>query len=218
MAVFYAPNNITREIAPKSWFEDATNVIDSALTCNQGDLLYLDTSTHTIKKVAAEANSATSLGSIDAMASARHSHHFIGIDQEGKTSVLGTAGNMDTHVILRGSRTSINYRKPEIVYAAELLKEAGFLPSVMVDCSHGNSDKEAERQEQVLLSLLETRRSGCRELMGFMMESNLFGGRQEIPTDLKRLRYGISITDPCLPWDKTEQLLLYAYEQLAQPG
>lgn len=155
---------------------------------------------------------------IDAMASARHPHHFIGIDPEGKTSVLGTAGNTDTHIILRGSRTSSNYRRPEVVYAAELLKQAGFLPALMVDCGHGNSGKQAERQEEVLRSVLETRSGGCRELMGFMLESNLVGGRQEIPTDLNRLQYGISITDPCLSWDKTEQLLLHAYEQLAQPG
>jgi 3-deoxy-7-phosphoheptulonate synthase len=149
---------------------------------------------------------------IDAMASARHPHHFIGIDQEGKTSVLGTNGNTDTHVILRGSRTGINYRKPEIVYAAELLKEAGFLPSIMVDCSHGNSDKRAERQEEVLHSLLESRASGCREVIGFMMESNIHGGKQEILRDPGQLKYGVSITDPCLSWEKTEQLLLYACE------
>lgn len=150
---------------------------------------------------------------IDAMASARHPHHFIGIDQEGKTSVLGTMGNTDTHIILRGSRTGSNYRKPEIVYTGELLKEAGFLPAIMVDCSHGNSDKKAERQEEVLRSLLESRVSGCREVIGFMMESNLVGGRQDIPRDLSQLKYGVSITDPCLCWEKTEQLLLYAYEQ-----
>jgi 3-deoxy-7-phosphoheptulonate synthase len=150
---------------------------------------------------------------IDAMASARHPHYFIGIDQEGKTSVLGTRGNTDTHIILRGSRTGSNYRKPEIVYTAELLKEAGFLPAIMVDCSHGNSDKYPERQETVLRSLLESRRSGCREVIGFMMESNLSAGRQEIPRDPRQLKYGVSVTDPCLSWEKTKQLLLYAYEQ-----
>ncbi|MBA7586642.1 Phospho-2-dehydro-3-deoxyheptonate aldolase, Tyr-sensitive [subsurface metagenome] len=126
---------------------------------------------------------------------------------------MGTAGNTDTHIILRGSRTGSNYRKPEIVYTGELLKEAGFLPAIMVDCSHGNSDKRAERQEEVLRSLLESRASGCREVIGFMMESNLSGGRQDIPRDLSRLKYGVSITDPCLSWEKTEKLLLYAYEQ-----
>ena len=149
---------------------------------------------------------------IDAMAAARHPHHFIGIDQEGKTSMLGTMGNTDTHIILRGSRTGANYRKPDIVYTAELLKEAGFLPALMVDCSHGNSEKKPERQEEVLYSIMASRGSGCREIIGFMIESNLHEGRQEIPRDPRRLKYGLSITDPCVGWERTEKMLLYAYE------
>ncbi len=149
---------------------------------------------------------------VDAMASTRYPHHFIGIDQEGKTSVLSTSGNTDTHIILRGSRARSNYRKPEVVYAAELLKEAGFVPAIMVDCSHGNAEKRAEGQPEVLQSILQSRCSGCREIIGFMMESNLKGGRQEIPVDLKQLEYGVSITDTCIGWEKTEQLLMYAYE------
>ncbi|KKK60816.1 hypothetical protein LCGC14_3020580, partial [marine sediment metagenome] len=74
---------------------------------------------------------------IDAMSSAKHPQSFIGIDQDGKTSKLETSGNLDTHIILRGSRTGSNYRRPEIVYVEELLKEAEFLPAIMVDCSHG---------------------------------------------------------------------------------
>jgi len=122
-------------------------------------------------------------------------------------------GNTDTHIILRGSRTGANYRKPDIVYTAELLKEAGFLPALMVDCSHGNSEKKAERQEEVLHSILASRHSGCREIIGFMIESNLHEGRQEIPRDPRRLKYGVSITDPCVGWERTERMLLYAHEQ-----
>ncbi len=151
---------------------------------------------------------------IDAMASARSPHHFIGIDPFGKTSVLETTGNADTHIILRGSRTGVNYRRPEIIYAAELLKEAGFLPAIMVDCSHGNSERIHERQEAVLRSVVATRQSGCPELIGLMIESNLREGRQEIPADLSRLEYGVSITDACVGWEKTEQMLRYAYERL----
>ena len=92
---------------------------------------------------------------------------------------------------------------------------AGLPPYVMVDCSHGNSDKKADRQEEVLRSLLESRGSGCRDVIGFMMESNLYGGKQEIPRDPSRLKFGVSITDPCLSWEKTEQLLLYACQQHA---
>ena len=142
------------------------------------------------------------------MAAARQPHHFIGIDPRGQTSVLETAGNEDTHIILRGSRTGANYRKPDIVYAAELLKEASFEPAIMVDCSHGNSDKHPERQEEVLASVLATRRSGCREVIGFMLESNLKEGRQAIPGGPRgKLEYGVSITDACIGWETTERLL-----------
>jgi 3-deoxy-7-phosphoheptulonate synthase len=148
---------------------------------------------------------------IEAMASARQPHHFMGINPAGQTSVLETAGNEDTHIILRGSRTGANYRKPDIVYAAELLKEAGFEPAIMVDCSHGNSEKQPVRQEEVLTSLLTSRRSGCAEMIGFMLESNLKEGRQAIPADLGKLEYGVSVTDPCIGWETTERLLETAF-------
>ncbi len=148
---------------------------------------------------------------VEAMAAARQPHHFIGIDPRGQTSVLETAGNEDTHLILRGSRTGANYRKPDVVYTSELLKEAGFEPAIMVDCSHGNSDKQPEKQEEVLTSVLATRRSGCRELIGFMLESNLKPGRQAIPADPRKLEYGVSVTDPCIGWETTERLLENAF-------
>jgi 3-deoxy-7-phosphoheptulonate synthase len=148
---------------------------------------------------------------VEAMAAARQPHHFIGIDPRGQTSLLETAGNEDTHLILRGSRTGANYRKPDVVYTAELLKEAGFDPAIMVDCSHGNSEKQPEKQEEVLASLLATRRSGCRELIGFMLESNLKAGRQAIPEDPRKLEYGVSITDACIGWETTEELLEKAF-------
>ena len=144
---------------------------------------------------------------IDAMSSAKHPQSFIGIDQDGKTSKLETSGNLDTHIILRGSRTGSNYRRPEIVYVEELLKEAEFLPAIMVDCSHGNAEKKYENQERVLQSILASRKSGCRGIIGFMIESNLNEGHQSIPGDLSRLAYGVSITDACVGWEKTEELL-----------
>jgi 3-deoxy-7-phosphoheptulonate synthase len=102
------------------------------------------------------------------------------------------------------------------VYAAELLREAGFEPAIMVDCSHGNSEKQPERQGEVLRSILSSRRSGCRELIGFMLESNLKEGRQAIPSDPGRLEYGVSITDACIGWETTEELLEYAFRN-AEP-
>jgi 3-deoxy-7-phosphoheptulonate synthase len=148
---------------------------------------------------------------IEAMTAARQPQHFIGIDPEGQTSVLETTGNQDTHVILRGSRTGSNYRKPDIVYAAELLKESGFEPAIVVDCSHGNAEKQPARQEEVLASVLASRRSGCREVIGFMLESNLKEGRQAIPADPRQLEYGVSVTDACIGWETTERLLEQAF-------
>jgi 3-deoxy-7-phosphoheptulonate synthase len=152
---------------------------------------------------------------VDAMASARQPNSFIGIDQDGQTSMLQTTGNADTHMILRGGRFGPNYRRPEIIYASELLKEAGFLPSIMVDCSHGNSDKHPDEQMSVLRSVLTTRVSGCREMMGVMIESNLNEGRQNIPKDLSQLRYGVSITDACSGWESTVEMLELAHRELA---
>jgi 3-deoxy-7-phosphoheptulonate synthase len=151
---------------------------------------------------------------VDAMSSARQPNSFIGIDQDGQTSMLQTTGNGDTHIILRGSRFGPNYRRPEIIYASELLKEAGFLPAIMVDCSHGNSDKRPDEQISVLKSVLKTRGSGCREVMGVMIESNLYEGRQNIPEDRSQLRYGVSITDACSGWDSTVEMLELAYREL----
>jgi 3-deoxy-7-phosphoheptulonate synthase len=81
----------------------------------------------------------------------------------------------------------------------------------MVDCSHGNSEKQPVRQEEVLTSLLTSRRSGCAEMIGFMLESNLKEGRQAIPADLGKLEYGVSVTDPCIGWETTERLLETAF-------
>jgi 3-deoxy-7-phosphoheptulonate synthase len=81
----------------------------------------------------------------------------------------------------------------------------------MVDCSHGNSDRQPGRQEEVLASALATRPSGFRELIGFMLESNLKEGRQSIPQDPRQLEYGVSITDACIGWEATERLLETAF-------
>ena len=155
---------------------------------------------------------------IDAMSSARQANSFIGIDQDGKTSMLHTAGNSDTHIILRGSRSGPNYRRPEIIYASELLKEAGFVPAIMVDCSHGNSDKNPAGQANVLESILRTRAGGCPEMIGFMIESNLHEGRQVIPEDCAALRYGVSITDACAGWEQTVDMLEQAFREHAGGG
>jgi 3-deoxy-7-phosphoheptulonate synthase len=151
---------------------------------------------------------------IDAMSSSKHPHSFLGIDQDGKTCILKTSGNPHTHIILRGSRRRTNYKRWHISEASQLLKKAGFDSSIMVDCSHGNSGKKQQNQEVVLESVLKNRKRGMSNIIGFMLESNLREGNQSIPSDKSQLEFGVSITDECIGWEKTEALLVSAYSSL----
>jgi 3-deoxy-7-phosphoheptulonate synthase len=156
---------------------------------------------------------------VNALSSSRHPHSFIGTDQQGVTSILETTGNDATHIILRGGKDGANYRPHHIDAACAVLEEAGVDPSLMVDCSHGNSRKDYTRQPGVLESVVNQRAEGRREITGFMLESNLVQGRQRIPEDPGDLVYGCSITDACLGWEATEELLLWAHETLSmQPA
>ncbi len=151
---------------------------------------------------------------IDAMSSTKNPHSFLGIDQDGKTCILKTSGNPHTHMILRGSRRRTNYKKRHIREASQLLKKASFDSAIMVDCSHGNSKKKQQNQEVVLNSILKNRRSGLKSIIGFMLESNLREGNQNIPPDTSQLEFGVSVTDECIGWEKTEALLMSAYSSL----
>lgn len=151
---------------------------------------------------------------LDALQSARHSHSFIGIDQEGRTCVLNTSGNSATHIILRGGRSGPNYYEENVEEAEALFEAAGLIPAVMVDCSHANSGKTSVRQERVLHSLMDQRRRGRKSIFGFMIESNLLSGNQSGDLPLEELEYGKSITDECVGWEKTEEMLSFAYSML----
>ena len=153
---------------------------------------------------------------IDAMKSAMTPHSFLGIDQDGFTSIIRTLGNPDGHVVLRGGRLQTNYDAGSISEAAENLKKAGLPPVLMVDCSHANSGKQHARQEEVWRSLVEQRLAGSKPIIGVMIESNLHEGSQPIPKNLSELRYGVSVTDACLDWDATERLLRSGYAALAK--
>src|SRR5580765_6115240 len=151
---------------------------------------------------------------IDAMTSARTSHSFLGIDQDGFTSVVRTTGNTDGHVVLRGGRAQTNYDAKSIQDAETKLKQAGLPAVLMVDCSHANSGKQPARQDDVWRSIIEQRLAGTRSLIGAMVESYSHEGTQPIPKNPAELRYGISITDACISWETTERMLRWAYEQL----
>jgi 3-deoxy-7-phosphoheptulonate synthase len=139
---------------------------------------------------------------IDAMASACTQHSFLGIDQDGATSIIKTAGNPDSHVVLRGGRNGPNYHPEDVALAEQALRKTG-----LVDCSHANSGKDPNRQPDVWKSILDQRREGNRHLIGAMLESHLHFGSQPLTQDPSILKYGVSITDACMDWETTAALL-----------
>ena len=155
---------------------------------------------------------------MNAMRSARESHAFLGIDGNGCTCVVRTTGNPWGHVILRGGQDKPNYDPRNVAEAVEQLRSAGLPAGLMVDCSHANSEKKHERQEVVWNSVVKQRAQGNENLIGIMLESNLEEGNQSLGDNPSKLRYGVSITDACIGWDKTEQLLTEAAERLRSAG
>ena len=141
---------------------------------------------------------------INAIESASIPHSFLGIDQEGHTAVVTTAGNPNTHLVLRGGDKQPNFEVPEVTYAACKLEAAGLEPSLMVDCSHANASKIARNQVKVWKNILKQRAKGKSPVTGAMVESFLEEGTQKISEDLQ---YGLSITDPCIDWETTERML-----------
>ncbi len=152
---------------------------------------------------------------LDAMYAARSSHSFLGIDQDGFTSIIRTTGNPVGHVVLRGGRLRTNYDAESLRAAEQRLVEAGLPPVLMVDCSHANSGKQFARQEDVWRSVIEQRNRGNRALIGAMIESYLQEGNQPFPDKPSELRYGVSITDSCLGWEATERILRWAQKELS---
>jgi len=155
---------------------------------------------------------------VNAMQSATHPASFIGIDSEGKTSVLNTTGNDVCHLILRGGRGGPNYHEEDVENAEEMMRSAQLNPSVVVDCSHENSGKKSPRQQRVLRSIIDQVSHGQPVLSGFMLESNLFDGSQKIPEDISLLKYGVSVTDECIGWEETKKIVLQAYDKLTNIG
>jgi 3-deoxy-7-phosphoheptulonate synthase len=151
---------------------------------------------------------------VNAIESARHPHSFLGITQEGLTAIVRTSGNPDTHVVLRGGRTP-NYDASSIDECCRLLRNAALEPRVLVDCSHAQTAKDYTRQPSVLKALVEQRCNHGDAIMGVMLESNLGAGNQPLVHNRADLKYGISITDPCIDWPTTEQCLSEVAEALA---
>jgi len=150
---------------------------------------------------------------INALHSVSAAHHFLGINQQGQVVQLQTRGNTCGHLILRGGKKS-NYDSVSIALAEKALADADLPKNLMVDCSHGNSDKQPELQPLVANDVVQQILEGNTSIIGIMLESHLHKGNQSIPDDLSQLKYGISVTDACIDWSTTEELLRNMAERL----
>ncbi len=152
---------------------------------------------------------------INALQSVRHPHHFLGISQQGQSAVFHTRGNAYGHIVLRGGGGRTNYDSVSVALAEQELARAGLPVNIMVDCSHGNSNKDPRLQPLVAENCVNQILEGNRSLIGLMLESNLNAGNQPIPADRRELRYGVSVTDACIDWPSTEELLVSLHGKLA---
>jgi len=151
---------------------------------------------------------------INALQSSARAHHFLGINQEGQCAVFRTRGNRYGVIVLRGGGGRPNYDSVSIALAEKELVKARLPVNIAVDCSHANSNKDPAVQPLVAENCINQILEGNRSIVALMLESNLFGGNQPIPADLSQLRYGVSVTDPCIDWAATEKLLRGAREKL----
>ncbi|MCK3655905.1 phospho-2-dehydro-3-deoxyheptonate aldolase [Pasteurellaceae bacterium Macca] len=151
---------------------------------------------------------------INAMQASAMGHRFIGINQQGQVTVLTTKGNPDGHVILRGGKTP-NFEAQYVKECEEALRKAGLPEAIMIDCSHGNSNKDYRRQPLVAEDALQQLLGGNQSIIGLMIESHLFAGNQSSEQPFSQMQYGVSITDACIDWQTTESLLTNFARKLA---
>jgi 3-deoxy-7-phosphoheptulonate synthase len=144
---------------------------------------------------------------INAVEAASRPHHFLGINRDGYASIITTTGNPDGHLVLRGGKHGSNYHPEAIEQAACALDAVGMPNRLMVDCSHGNSNKDYRLQAQVAEQVAEQLAAGSRHVMGVMLESHLVAGNQKICADLSQLTYGQSVTDACIDTATTAEVL-----------
>ncbi|MBD8513563.1 3-deoxy-7-phosphoheptulonate synthase [Photobacterium sp. CAU 1568] len=147
------------------------------------------------------------LPAIHAIQSSSLSHSYIGVNEDGKVCLIRTPGNSHGHIILRGGK-SPNYSHEHVIDHVSEMKKMGVRPNVVVDCSHGNSEKDFRRQSIVADSVITQITQGNRHIVGLMLESHLHEGNQPILVQRELMKYGVSITDGCISWQETEKILL----------
>ncbi|MFD2257793.1 3-deoxy-7-phosphoheptulonate synthase [Luteolibacter algae] len=144
---------------------------------------------------------------LDAIKSASRPHHFLSVTKQGVSAIVSTAGNPSCHLILRGGKSGPNYSAESITAVESILREQDLPLSLMIDCSHGNSNKDYRNQPLVAKDLAEQIAAGSKSITSVMIESNLVEGNQKLDPDLSKLTRGQSVTDACINWDDTVETL-----------
>jgi len=158
------------------------------------------------------------VAAVNAIKAATQSQTFLGVSEQGVASAVTTSGNPDCHIILRGGDSGPNYGADDIAVTSDLLTQHGLHPSIMIDASHANCGKKQERMPAVFDEIVRQRTAGNENVTGAMLESNLVAGNQSFPQALDQLTYGQSITDQCIDWDTTENIILQAATALKEAG
>ena len=151
---------------------------------------------------------------VHAIKAANGKQTFLGVDQQGRAAAVTTKGNPSCHMILRGGNTGPNFSEADVQTTMNLLEKNGLPPSVMIDASHANCGKKQTQMPAVFLEIVRQRAAGNLHVIGAMLESNLVAGAQSFPRPLSELTYGQSITDECIDWDTTEEVVREAYRQI----
>ncbi|MFT5084100.1 MAG: 3-deoxy-7-phosphoheptulonate synthase [Lentisphaeria bacterium] len=153
---------------------------------------------------------------INALQSVSSPHRFLGINKEGSVAIIHTRGNAYGHIVLRGGNDKPNYDSVSVAVCEQELNKNGITPSIMIDCSHANSNKNHELQPLVMANVVNQILEGNNSIIGVMIESNISAGNQKLSANLDELIYGVSVTDACIDWPSTETALLTATEKLLE--
>ncbi len=151
---------------------------------------------------------------LNAIESAKYPHSFVGIDDDGNSCIINTKGNPYTHIVLRGGGGKPNYHMEDIEECEKELADRKLPIRILVDCSHDNSNKNYQKQNMVVRDIIAQKKFGNKSIFGLMLESNLCEGKQSIPTDLSKLKHGVSISDGCIGWEETEELIEMLYKNI----
>ena len=153
---------------------------------------------------------------INALQSVANPHRFLGINSDGKVSIVTTRGNPNAHVVLRGGNGKPNYDSVSVSICEQELNNANIKPNIMVDCSHANSNKDHNLQPLVLDNVSNQILEGNTSIIGVMLESHINGGNQKLSSNLDDMQYGVSVTDACIDWETTESSLVEMADKLRE--